>query len=66
MATSLSELQHLLKTFFGPSNKAKILEVVTDADNDGKELRAMLQRNRKPIGLYRRIQEKIKRIISKL
>lgn len=65
LATSLSDLQHLLKTFFMPSNKAKILEVVTDADNDGKELRAMLKRNRKPIGLYRRIQEKIKRIISK-
>jgi len=64
--TTLEELQEALNHFFDASYTPKMLEVITDADNDGRELRAILNGNRNPITLKRRIIEKIKRTISKL
>lgn len=58
------ELHKCLQHFFEPSNTAKLLEVITNADNDGRELRAIFKSNRNHISLKRRIIEKIKRILK--
>lgn len=63
-AVNTDELHKCLQHFFEPSNRAKLLEVITNADNDGRELRAILNDNRNHISLQRKIVEKIKRIIK--
>ena len=63
-AENADELKQCLQDFFAPSNTAKLLEVVTNADNDGRELRAILESNRNPVSLKRRIMEKIKRLLN--
>lgn len=63
-AVNTDELHKCLQHFFEPSNRAKLLEVITNADNDGRELRAILNDNRNHISLQRKIVEKIKRIMK--
>ena len=63
-AEDSEELNNCLLHFFEPSNMAKLLEVITNADNDGRELRSILKDNRNQISLKERVIEKIKRIME--
>lgn len=64
--TSADELEKVVSLFFQPSEQPILLEAITDADTDGRELRSMLARNRKKIALSMRVKNKLTRMIKKL
>ena len=64
LVRNLIELESVLKDFYNISNSAKIIEVLTDADTDGKELRKMLQDNRLPISRLKIIINKLQRFLA--
>ena len=64
--TSAEELMREMSTFFLPSNCPIMLEAITDADTDGRELRVMLAKNRKKVSLTTKIMNRLKRMINNL
>ncbi len=64
--TSAEELMRKMSTFFLPSNCPIMLEAITDADTDGRELRVMLAKNRKKVSLTTKIMNRLKRTINNL
>ena len=64
--TGAKELKNVVSDFFQPSEHPILLEAITDADTDGRELRSMLARNRKKITLSMRIKNKLARIIKRM
>ena len=63
--TSADELEKVVSKFFQPSEHPILLEAITDADTDGRELRSMLARNRKKVTLSMRVKNKLARMIKK-
>ncbi len=63
---SADELEKVVSKFFQPSEQPILLEAITDADTDGRELRSMLARNRKKITLSMRVKNKLTRMIKKI
>lgn len=63
--SNIIDLDSALKTFFSYSNRGKILEVITNAEVDGKELRSMIRNNRIAMSVVWRIKDKLFRLFSK-
>ena len=64
--TGADELEKVVSIFFQPSEHPILLEAITDADTDGRELRSMLARNRKKVTLSMRVKNKLVRMIKRL
>ena len=60
------ELKSRINTFFSPSDRPIMLEAITDADTDGRELRAMLAKNRRKVSLATKIRNRLTRMINNL
>lgn len=63
---SAEELKNRMSTFFSPSEKPIMIEAITDADTDGRELRAMLAKNRRKVSLATKMCNRLKRMINNL
>ena len=64
--SSAEELKSRINTFFSPSDRPIMLEAITDADTDGRELRAMLAKNRRKVSLATKIRNRLTRMINNL
>ena len=64
--TSAEELNNRMSAFFSPSDRPIMLEADTDADTDGRELRAMLAKNRKKVSLATKIRNRLTRMVNNL
>jgi len=65
-AKNAVELSRTMESFFQPTDHPIMIEAVTDADNDGRELRAMLDRNRNKVSFSMKVTDKLKRIIKEI
>jgi 2-succinyl-5-enolpyruvyl-6-hydroxy-3-cyclohexene-1-carboxylate synthase len=63
--TNMEELRWALSTFFSPSSKPIMIEAITDADTDGRELRLMISKNTNKVSFAERVKDKLHRIIKK-